>query len=95
LENLRLQDEILRKQLADDQSTISPHQEQGPQVDAAKTPEFQSWLAANPWIASDRAKREFAMLYAKQLKQDRPDLTGRALLDAVSAKISETFGVAK
>jgi hypothetical protein len=35
------------------------------------------------------------MLYAKQLKQDRPDLTGRALLDAVSAKISETFGVAK
>jgi hypothetical protein len=95
LENLRLQNEILRKQLAGDQSTTSSHQEQGPQVNAATSPEFQSWLAANPWFASDRAKREFAMLYAKQLKQDRPDLTGRAFLDAVSAKTSETFGVAK
>jgi hypothetical protein len=31
------------------------------------------------------------MRYTKQLQQERPDLTGRALLDAVSAKVNETF----
>jgi hypothetical protein len=28
----------------------------------------------------------------KQLEKERPDLTGRELLDAVSTKVNETFG---
>jgi hypothetical protein len=35
------------------------------------------------------------MLYANQLKQDRPDLAGRPFLNAVTANVNDTFGVAK
>jgi hypothetical protein len=32
------------------------------------------------------------MRYTKQLQRERPDLSGRDLLDALSAKVNETFG---
>jgi hypothetical protein len=32
------------------------------------------------------------MRYMKELQQERPDLGGRALLDALSTKVDETFG---
>jgi hypothetical protein len=32
------------------------------------------------------------MRYAKQLQQERPDLVGRELLDALSTKVDQTFG---
>ena len=87
-ENLRLQNELLRKQLEQDKPAPQP-----PTTDLSKSPEFHDWAAKNSWFGSDKAKTEFAMLYAKQLKQDRPDLVGRAFLDAVSAKVLDTFGV--
>lgn len=84
IENQRLQNELLRRQL----------EQQSPagQVDSSITPEFRSWQAANLWFGSDRPKTEFALLYAKQLRQERPNLIGRAFFDAVSAKVVEVFG---
>jgi hypothetical protein len=81
LENLKLQNEILHKQL-DQTKPQSPE----------NSPEFKSWQAANPWFGSDKAKTEFAVLYAKQLRQDQPDLVGRRFWDAVTAKVGDTFG---
>ena len=93
LENMRLQNEILRQQLEHEQSanqTALP-----PPADYSKTPESKSWRLENPWYGSDYAKTAFAMRYAKQLQQERPDLVGRPFLDTVSAKVNETFGASK
>ena len=96
LENARLKNEFLRNKLAQEHAaTEQGSQQQNSRADVSKNPEFQNWIAANPWFESDRAKREFAMLYAKQLKQERPGLTGRPFLDALSAKVNEVFGSAK
>ena len=93
LENMRLQNEILRKQLENEKSANQPAQP--PATDYSKTPELKSWKSDNPWFGSDYAKTEFAMRYAKQLRQERPDLSGRAFFDAISAKVNETFGAKK
>lgn len=95
IENQRLQNELLRKKLEQEQSTNPSKPQESPQVDYSKSPEFQNWLSDNPWYGSDRAKTEFALLYAKQLRQERAELIGRPFFDAVSMKVNETFGVAK
>jgi len=87
IENQRLQNELLRRQL-EQQSSAG-------QVDYSSTPEFRSWQAANPWFGSDRPKTEFALLYAKQLRQEHPELIGRAFFDVVSAKVAEVFNAKK
>lgn len=89
LESMRLQNETLRKQL---ERETAAQPARGTTMDASKNPEVKSWREENPWFGSDYSKTSFAMRYAKQLQQERPDLTGRALLDALSAKVSETFG---
>jgi hypothetical protein len=61
-------------------------------VDESRAADLKSWKAENPWFGSDYSRTEFALRYAKQLKKDRPDLTGRPLLDALSVKVNETFG---
>jgi TolA-binding protein len=94
LENMRLQNEILRKQL-EQQEKSANQAAQRPGTDYSKTPELKGWKLDNPWFGSDYAKTEFAMRYAKQLSQERPDLSGRAYLDAISAKVNETFGAKK
>lgn len=91
LEDLRLQNETLRAQVA--QSANQPGRL--PATDYSKTPEVKSWKSDNPWFGSDYAKTEFAVRYAKQLQQERPDLVGRPFLDALSAKVNENFGVKK
>jgi len=63
-------------------------------LDDNLTPEFRAWHKANPWYGADRERTEFARNYFKQLVQERPDLSGRPLLDAVSRKVAETFGPA-
>ena len=93
LENMRLQNELLRKQLEHEKSANQAAQP--PPTDYSKTPEIKSWKSDNPWYGSDYIKTEFAMRYAKQLSQDRPDLSGRAFLDAISTKVNETFGAKK
>lgn len=87
IENQRLQNELLRRQLK--------QQPSAPQVDYSETPEFRNWQAANPWFGTDRPKTEFALLYAKQLRQEHPDLIGRPFFDAVSAKVIEVFNINK
>ena len=59
------------------------------------TPEFRAWNAENIWFGADRAKTEFSLLYAKQLRQDHPDLVGRAFFDTVTAKVKNTFSSEK
>jgi hypothetical protein len=59
------------------------------------TPEFRSWQAANPWYGADKERTKFAIEYAKQLQKERPGLTGRPLLDAVSRAVAQKFGPAK
>jgi septal ring factor EnvC (AmiA/AmiB activator) len=97
LESMRQQNESLRKQMDLDKSA-----NQTAQLSAtghAKTPEInsselKSWKSDNPWYGTDYAKTQFAMRYAKQLQQDRPDLVGRPLFDAISAKVRDTFPAA-
>ena len=94
VENQRLKNEILRKNMEREQEKTQARQQPTP-ADNTMNPEFQAWKVANPWFQRDRAKTEFSWLYAKQLRQDRPDLIGRAFYDAVSAKVEETFGAGK
>lgn len=88
LESMRLQNETLRKQLKETASRPA----QPAATDDSKSTDIKSWKADNPWFGSDYPKTQFAMRYAKQLQQERPDLTGRALLDALSTKVNEQFG---
>jgi len=98
LENMRLQNETLRTQL--DHEKSANQSAQPPATDHSKTPELttpelKSWKSDNPWYGSDYAKTQFAMHYAKQLQQERPDLVGRPFLDAISAKVRDAFAAAK
>jgi hypothetical protein len=93
LETVQHQNELLGQQLGHEKS---PNQvAQPPTRDDSKRQEVNSWKAENPWYGSDYAKTQFAMRYAKQLQQERPDLVGRPFLDAISAKVRDTFGAAK
>lgn len=93
LDDIRVQNELLRKQLEQEKS--AKQAAQPPAADDSKRPELNSWKSDNPWFGSDYAKTEFAMRYAKQLQHERPDLVGRPFLDAVSAKVNETFAAKK
>jgi TolA-binding protein len=98
LENMRLQNEILRKQM--DHEKSANQSAQPPAADYSKTSELRtlevkSWKSDNPWYGTDYAKTQFAMRYAKQLQQERPDLVGRPFLDAISAKVRDTFPAAR
>jgi hypothetical protein len=64
-------------------------------LDDDLTPEFRTWLAANPWFGQDEQRTEYARAYAKQLMKEQPALSGRPLLDAVSRKVAEKFGPAR
>lgn len=67
-----------------------------PRVSAdVKRKDLESWKAENPWYGSDYARTQLAMRYAKQLQREQPDLTGRPFLDALSAKVKDTFGDSK
>ncbi len=89
LESMRLQNESLRKQLERE----TANQPARPvTTNSTKGPDLKNWRADNPWFGTDYAKTQFAVRYLKQLQQERPDLTGRELLDAVSTKVNETFG---
>jgi len=98
LEKMRLQNETLRNQLDQEKSTNQPAPPLTTNISKSlefKTPELKSWKSENPWYGSDYAKTQFAMRYAKQLQQERPDLVGRPFLDAIAAKVSEKFDANK
>ena len=97
LENMRLQNEILRNQLDQEKSanqSAQPSAADNAKSAALKTLEVRSWKSDNPWYGTDYAKTQFAMRYAKQLQQERPDLVGRPFLDAISVKVRDTFPAA-
>jgi TolA-binding protein len=94
LQNMRLQNEDLRKEL-ERQAASQPARlataDSSKAADIPTAAEIRSWKADNPWYGSDYAKTQFAVRYIKQLQQQRPDLTGRQLLDALSTKVDATF----
>jgi hypothetical protein len=104
LENMRLQNELLQKQLEHDRSAVQAVQAvqvaHASTTDYSKTPEaktaeVKSWKSENPWFGTDYARTQLAMRYAKQLQKEQPDLVGRPFLDALSAKVNDTFGASK
>jgi hypothetical protein len=90
VENLRLHSELLREQLARAQSSALPSAS-----DLAATPGFAGWQAENAWFGADRARTEYALLYAKDLRQSQPELNGRPFLNAVAARVREVFAAAR
>jgi TolA-binding protein len=92
LESLRLQNESLRQQLEREAANQPARPAATNSTNAAKNQEVKSWKADNPWFGTDYAKTQFATRYIKQLQQERPELAGRELLDALSVKVNETFG---
>jgi hypothetical protein len=90
LENMRLQNELLQKQVQQDKLSSQPVR-----ASATNYSEVKNWKSENPWYGRDYVKTSFAMRYAKQLQREQPDLVGRPFLDAVSAKVSDTFGASK
>ena len=97
LEKMRLQNDTLRNQL--DQEKSANLSAPPPPTDYSRTPELKtlelkSWKSDNKWYGTDYAKTQLAMRYAKQLQKERPDLVGRPFLDAISAKVRDTFPAA-
>jgi TolA-binding protein len=97
LESMRLQNESLRKELEREAANQRARPVAMDAANAAKSAdsrsaEVKSWRADNPWFGSDYVKTSFAMRYIKQLQQEHPDLAGRDLLDALSMKVTQTFG---
>jgi hypothetical protein len=94
LDAMRLENESLRKQLEQNaaEQRAAPGSPPAPASSASRNADLIAWKAANPWYGSDYPRTQFATRYLKQLQKERPDLAGRALLDAVSTKVDETFG---
>lgn len=91
-ENLRLKNELLRRDI-NQKNNIEPKDSAPPQFPSAS--ELEAWQRENAWFGSDRPMTEFALLYAQQLNQKRPDLKGRAFYEAVSQRVHEVFSNAK
>ncbi len=92
LESMRLQNESLRKELERAAANPPARPVATAAMESSRNAEVKSWKADNPWFGADYAKTQFAMRYVKQLQQERPDLSGRELLDALSMKVDATFG---
>jgi TolA-binding protein len=98
LETMRLENESLRKDLAREASKASARAvatnstDSSKSVAVSKSADLKRWKADNAWFGSDYPRTQFAMRYLKQLEQERPELAGRELLDALSTKVNETFG---
>ena len=87
-ENQRLHNELLRREVARVPATAAAAPSA---ADLAATPGFASWQTDNRWFGSDRARTEYALLYAKELRQEQPELTGQPFLNALSARVGEVF----
>jgi len=92
-DNQRLQNELLRRELAQNPSpsAASP----ASPTDLASIAGFAGWRAENRWFGVDRARTEYALLYAKDLHLEQPELAGRPFLNAVSARVKEIFAASK
>ena len=87
VENLRLHNELLRYELASAQPAgASPSS-----TELARTPGFDTWQSENRWFGSDHARTEYALLYAKDLRLEQPELSGRPFLNALSARVKDVF----
>jgi hypothetical protein len=87
-ENQRLHTQLLQRELTRPSAPASV-------MDFAALPDFPSWQADNRWFGADRARTEYALLYARDLRQEQPALTGRAFLNVLSARVKEVFAPAK
>jgi len=91
-ENQRLNNELLRRELV---RRTAANASASSTAELQALPEFAPWHAENRWFGADRARTEYALLYARDLKQEQPELSGRPLLNALSARVREVFAPAK
>ena len=92
-ENQRLHNELLRRELAQAPSPSAANPTSA--TDFASLAGFAGWRAENRWFGVDRARTEYALLYAKDLHLEQPELAGRPFLNAVSARVKEIFASGK
>jgi hypothetical protein len=90
--NRQLQNDLLRLQIEREKQGQQTTPESAPQLNFTQDPVFKKWLTKNPWFGTNREQTEYASQYANQLKKERPQLQGRAFLDALTAKVKERFG---
>src|SRR5487761_2348567 len=90
-DNREVQNELLPQRSGQEQD---PRQapRQNRQGDSSVDAVMRNWRADNPWFDVDKPRIAFAVLYAKQLRQEQPNLLGRPFLDAISSRILEVFG---
>lgn len=88
----RQQQEFGQQQKQQQQQAAVARTAEPPASADAKRQELESWKAENPWYGSDYARTQLAMRYARELQREQPGLTGRPFLDALSAKVRDTFG---
>jgi len=89
-ETQQLNNELLRRELA---ANAGPAPLAA--VDLAAIPGYVGWRGENRWFGADRPRTEFALLYAKELHQEQPDLDGRPFLNAVAARVRDVFAPAR
>jgi hypothetical protein len=90
-QNERLRSELLRRELAQTPAAAATNDSAA----FASIPDFSGWHAANRWFGADRARTEYALLYARDLRLQQPNLTGRPFLNALSARVKEIFASGK
>jgi hypothetical protein len=90
-ENLKLHNDLLRLELARVQTTAAAPSAS----ELATTPGFADWQPENRWFGADHARTEYALLYAKDLRQQQPELSGRPFLNALSVRVREVFAPPK
>lgn len=96
LQSQQFDDQEVQNALLPRRSEQEPASRQAPQQnqrgDNPLDAVMRSWRADNPWFDVDKPRIAFAVLYAKQLRQEQPNLLGRPFLDAISSRVSEVFG---
>jgi TolA-binding protein len=92
LETMRLQNESLRKQLELEAANRPVTPAAKAVAASTRNADLKAWKAENRWYGTDYPRTQFATRYMKKLEKERPELGGRELLDAVAAKVNETFG---
>lgn len=66
----------------------------GTEADPRNNPEYQAWIADNPWFESNSRKRALAVAIAAEMRQDPQyaGVTGRKFFDIVTQETEKTLG---
>jgi len=88
IKNIQQQQDLIRQQSS---QQIESSRASADAV-AKNQKEYKEWLAVNTWYGKDKPRTEYANLYAQQLRQQNPNLVGRAFYDNVTQGVIGVFG---